>query len=400
MGCGKKHRYRECLGLLLACVLLSGCAESGNALRDEEEQKQQEILPADKGEPEELHSEDEAEDENAEAEMPEDVEDWRKVYLEYMNTAEVQSMPHTCSLIYVDEDDIPELVLDTGIEADGCQILTYHEGALDVLQTSRLYFDYIERGNLLCNADGNMGFYYNWVYTIQDGVWEMIASGEQFEKEDAKPGEDGEILYDYLWNQRLVTEEEFERRLAEVYDQESAITPEKYEIQEEMISLLATGEALSEHHRYELIVEDVTWTEAQERCLAQGGYLAVITSQEEFSRIEAQLISEERTGVTFWVGAKNPREDGAWGYRWIQQGQLADEYEMVFYGNVYSSFWLDGEPSYEGQTESGETVQEDCVDLFYRSSEGRCYLNDVPDDILSAAPAYAGRIGYICEYDE
>ena len=37
--------------------------------------------------------------------------------------------------------------------------------------------------------------------------------------------------------------------------------------------------------------------------------------------------------------------------------------------------------------------------LLYRRSDKQYYLNDVPDDILSAAPSYAGKVGYICEYD-
>ncbi len=51
-------------------------------------------------------------------------------------------------------------------------------------------------------------------------------------------------------------------------------------------------------------------------------------------------------------------------------------------------------------TEDGEEVREDCVAVIYRSSDGRCYLNDMPDDILSAFPSYTGKTGYICEYDE
>lgn len=44
------------------------------------------------------------------------------------------------SLIYVNDDDIPELVLDGMVEASGCLILTYKDGYIDVLQTSRLFF--------------------------------------------------------------------------------------------------------------------------------------------------------------------------------------------------------------------------------------------------------------------
>lgn len=67
--------------------------------------------------------------------------------------------------------------------------------------------------------------------------------------------------------------------------------------------------------------------------------------------------------------------------------------------NALFRFWLEGEPSYTYFTESGVEVSEDFVVLFYQEKDGRCYLNDVPNDILEAAPSYAGRIGYICEYE-
>ncbi len=49
-------------------------------------------------------------------------EKWAKAYIEYMNL-EKNARQFTYSLIYVNEDAIPELVLDTGVEVDGCQIL-------------------------------------------------------------------------------------------------------------------------------------------------------------------------------------------------------------------------------------------------------------------------------------
>lgn len=89
-------------------------------------------------------------------------EAWEQAYLEYLDTLQYGESC-TYSLIYVDEDEIPELVIDAGYEAGGCRILTWHEEILDMLQTNRLNFTYVEKGNLLCNSDGNMGYYYDLV---------------------------------------------------------------------------------------------------------------------------------------------------------------------------------------------------------------------------------------------
>ena len=119
---------------------------------------------------------------------------------------------------------------------------------------------------------------------------------------------------------------------------------------------------------------------------------------EEMETIQNQIVAEEKTKVNFWVGAKYMAGEELYGYSWMEYGEDDFVYDMTSHFNVFADLWLEGEPSYEGLTEAGETVDENYVDLFYRSSEGRCFLNDVPEDMLSAAPSYAGKIGYICEY--
>ncbi len=167
-----------------------------------------------------------------------------------------------------------------------------------------------------------------------------------------------------------------------------------------MLSILKTGDVTSAGHRYELMVEDLTWEEAAALCREKGGYLATITSWEEMERIQDQIISEKKSNITFFVGANNKDEENSFGYHWIESESQIVYYSMLsFYKALFENFWLEGEPSYTGLTESGVEVDEDYVVLFYRKSDDRCYLNDVPDDILSAAPSYSGRVGYICEYE-
>lgn len=325
------------------------------------------------------------------------MEPWEQAYLDYLDGFEV-SNSCTYSLIYVDEDEIPELVIDSGVEAGGCQILTWHDEILDVLQTSRLYFTYVEKGNLLCNSEGNMGYYYDNVYAIHDGMWEFVGGGTYSDPADGpKVDENDNFIYEYHWLEQPVEKSEYEQKFRAIYPEKEGKIPEVYYIKDEMYSILKTKETTSVKHHYELIVEDLTWTEASKACEEKGGYLATLTSQEEFKRVQEQIISEEKTAVTFFVGANKL---GGFGFDWLEPGKSEGYSMLELYNALFADFWLDGEPSYEGLAEDGRRVKEEYVCILYRSADGRCYLNDVPEDILSAAPSYAGRIGYICEYDE
>ena len=39
------------------------------------------------------------------------------------------------------------------------------------------------------------------------------------------------------------------------------------------------------------------------------------------------------------------------------------------------------------------------MDMFYVSKLEKWVWNDAPNDILSVAAGYSGKIGYICEYE-
>ena len=144
--------------------------------------------------------------------------DWRKAYEEYLWNAWGQDNigeTFLYSLIYVNDDDIPELVLDSMFEAGGCLILTYKDGYIDVLQTSRLYFSYEERKNLLNNSEGCQGIYYDYIYKIEYGKWKRVATGnyEDFINEEAEQDEKGDYICKYYaWNGEKTTYKEYYKK--------------------------------------------------------------------------------------------------------------------------------------------------------------------------------------------
>ena len=103
---------------------------------------------------------------------------WSQAYFDYMQALDGGDDYWYAGLIYVNNDDVPELVLEGNCEAVGYLILTYKNGKIDELYTNRLVFDYIERGNVLRNAGGHMGYAYENVYTIENGRWKQILGVE------------------------------------------------------------------------------------------------------------------------------------------------------------------------------------------------------------------------------
>lgn len=146
-------------------------------------------------------------------------------------------------------------------------------------------------------------------------------------------------------------------------------------------------------HTYELIVEDVTWSQAYQNCIDKGGYLVRINSEEEYQTILQQIVDEDKKKIMFWLGGARSSEESE-DYRWV--------YEDGTYGDIilneeesYLSYWLSGEPSYSGEADDVEMY----MNMFYVSKEGRWVWNDVADDLIETADFYAGRVGYICEYE-
>lgn len=148
-------------------------------------------------------------------------------------------------------------------------------------------------------------------------------------------------------------------------------------------------------HTYELIVDDVTWTEAYSACIARGGHLVRIDSEEEYQVILQQIDEEEKGNIKFWLGGARDATD-VYEYRWI--------YEDGTYGSAvlnedepFLFYWLNGEPSFYDESILQDEMY---MNMFYVSKEERWVWNDVPDDLIAVAGFYSGTVGYICEYED
>lgn len=133
-----------------------------------------------------------------------------------------------CNLIYLDNDDIPEMVIYGEYEAVGNILLTYDGSQVYEVYLSRLGFSYLERKNLLCNGDGHMGVYYDIIYSIIDGKPTVVAHGDYGEVYDDRwqpiLDENDDLVFEYFWNGQEVSADEYDQELRKVYpdDEDSA----------------------------------------------------------------------------------------------------------------------------------------------------------------------------------
>lgn len=104
-------------------------------------------------------------------------EPWRQAYADYAGKASKEGFV-SFSLIYVDDDDIPELFLGGDCEATGERICTYKNGQIIEQNFPRLDgTSYIEKSGLIENCYGNMGCYGMDLYRLNNGKFEIVHSG-------------------------------------------------------------------------------------------------------------------------------------------------------------------------------------------------------------------------------
>lgn len=152
-------------------------------------------------------------------------ESWKDVYLGYLQHMEDPGAWNGYVLIYLDEDNIPELVKIGTCEAAGCQIVACYEGKAYENQLRRLYFSYQEKKNLLCNSEGNMDSYTDLVYRLKEGKLELVGEGWYGAEDNSKVQMDeaGEPIYQYRWQGEMMSKEAYEEKLQAVYDTSQAV---------------------------------------------------------------------------------------------------------------------------------------------------------------------------------
>ncbi len=313
---------------------------------------------------------------------------WQSAYRTYINeNSWLESYYANYTLIYLDDDDIPELFFNLDGDMYGDFVLTYYDHRLNILHLYRRSSTFIPRTGLICNNSGHRGYYPVMIYKLSKGEFIDVAFGST---DDAGyPGDEGDFTYEFN-GVSLSSREEYNSEINKVYPvkEEVRLAEDEYYRQSEILSILDTGHSSSYGHRYEIVLGDMTWEEAKQACIDKGGYLVTITSPEERKIISEMIESEGKRAYCLFVGYKSEQ--------WLNSD-----------GTTYPEAGWHGlrEYSYPGYSSKIPICNElgygwNYIGLLKYSSETKqVYVFDAPNDLLEKLPHYSWRIGYICEYD-
>ena len=170
---------------------------------------------------------------------------WQEAYIDYINKPEstIWTLKNGSdySLIYVDDDDIPELYIHTGIMGTGTFIVSFYDGNVRAMYRERGGIEYMEFGGLLYSNWGNSGFDPFNVYMLEKGEFSEIGTGWDHW---VNLFDDAEPQFEYFWEGNPVTEAEYEACISKLIDTTQCIEPTELYTQDEMLEILAEGDVL------------------------------------------------------------------------------------------------------------------------------------------------------------
>lgn len=135
---------------------------------------------------------------------------WNEIYANYLESSNITKGSVNFYLIYIDDDDIPEMYCDMADNADVDRMVYIRDGAAMEFQMWHMS-EYGERSGLFSsNSTGHSGWWEDALYRLnQDGV-SRLQYGEYMDAYDSDGMWAG---FTYTWNGEEISEEEYSSRL-------------------------------------------------------------------------------------------------------------------------------------------------------------------------------------------
>lgn len=334
--------------------------------------------------------------------------EWARVYLQYIkeipanwykdwgDDAILALYNSSFALIYLDNNDIPELFISSNTIPYGEMVVTVSNGNAAEWYLSRDSSYYIPRKGYIEN-NIREGLY---IDRLENGVFKNVAEGVRYEHIREEDKQDDW----FTWNHEVVTREKFYSNMARYYDKDKLVyLHEKTYPYWEMVSILKKGQTTSANHRYEAVVADVTREEAFEQAKEKGGYLAVLTTDEEYEAVAKSIEKQGALAELYYVAG---RKTGIGAFDFSVAWTDSDGKEEIdympdkhYYWDEWGGNWIDnGVDLWDAWfNQWGGNDKSEYGVLKYNKELSSVFLNFALDDIT---PLYKGRMGYIIEFDD
>lgn len=255
--------------IIIVCLVYFSAGSKGGHVtavlgNEESYDDYDDVKPSDKDQDDDI----EMDDLDTDAPDVDDVsyEDWGMAYIDYIENvwapvyAADDETQYLYEILYLDDDYIPEILIDGMSEAEGNTLLYYSDGEVYAETLRGTLFSYIEDEGLLLNYGGKMGCYFDTVYKLEDGLFYELGSGSYEEKCDSngtplslsdpnytEPDDysaydlylaNDEEFYTFYWDDEEVSCEEYMENLEYWYDETEAINGDVDYTYDEIVSFL------------------------------------------------------------------------------------------------------------------------------------------------------------------
>lgn len=152
--------------------------------------------------------------------------DWKTAYSNFIDAREKAygkesdyGFDFRYALVYIDNDDVPELYAMGAIEADGDLICAYKNGSLIEQHLRRNSGGkYVEKSGIMINQNGHMGRYYDVVYRLDETGFSQILEASYTERYEPLENGDYAIINEYFIDGKPVSKNEYDDAIHHAVD--------------------------------------------------------------------------------------------------------------------------------------------------------------------------------------
>ena len=148
--------------------------------------------------------------------------DYKQAYLDFLK--DKQDSHRLFALVFIDNDDIPELYLNGSNEAEGDMVCSFKNGSIIKQQLNRTGGGkYTPRSGDMINQNGNMECCYTNVYKLNDSGFTKNFNALSVENVEHIGGEEYNFIYEYFVEDAPVSEAEYNTALNSAFDFSHAV---------------------------------------------------------------------------------------------------------------------------------------------------------------------------------